>query len=90
LPVPPVGYVGVAFDSTSDLNWKNVNYCTMKTVNIGSNINGEKSSLKRLILSHITIFGKICPLLCDFWAPKWPKIAKKLTILTPSISMHCY
>lgn len=55
LPTPPGGYGGVVFMSTSDLDWKNVNYFTMKTVNIGSNFSGEKGSLKYLILQYIPI-----------------------------------
>ena len=38
----PGGLGGVVFESTSYLNRKNVNYCTMKVVKIGSNFNGEK------------------------------------------------
>ena len=57
-------------ESTSDVNWKNVSYCTLETVNISSNFSDEISSLKHLIVSHITI----CSLLCEFGAPKWSKI----------------
>lgn len=38
LAVTPGGHEeGVVLESTSNLNCKNVNYCTTKTVNIGSN-----------------------------------------------------
>ena len=45
----------------TDLNWKNVKYCTMETVNICSNFRKEISSLKHLIISFMTVFVKNDP-----------------------------